>query len=56
MLLKSSKLTNFLSYGDQSDAVVLGSLNIVIAPNGSGKSNLLKAIGFFKATPLHQRI
>lgn len=51
MLLKSIKLTNFLSFGDQTEAVELLPLNVVIGPNGSGKSNLIEAIELIRAAP-----
>lgn len=51
MLLKSIKLTNFLSYGDQSESIELKPLNVIIGPNGSGKSNLLEAVELIKSSP-----
>ncbi len=51
MLLKSIKLTNFLSYGDKSEVIELGALNIIIGPNGSGKSNMLEAVELLKSAP-----
>lgn len=51
MLLKSIKLTNFLSFGDPTEAVELLPLNVVIGPNGSGKSNLLEAIDLIRSAP-----
>ncbi|NNM68359.1 MAG: AAA family ATPase [Gallionella sp.] len=51
MLLKSIKLTNFLSYGEKSKPIELGPLNVIIGPNGSGKSNLLEAVELIKSTP-----
>lgn len=51
MLLKSIKLTNFLSFGDPAEAVELLPLNVVIGPNGSGKSNLLEAIDLIRSAP-----
>ena len=41
MLLETIQLTNFLSFGENADEIALGNLNLVISPNGSGKSNLL---------------
>ncbi len=43
-MLKSLKLTNFLSYGPETEPLSLGPLNVLIGLNGSGKSNLLEAI------------
>ncbi|MDA8519470.1 AAA family ATPase [Acidovorax sp. NCPPB 4044] len=51
MLIKSLKLTSFLSYGPESEATELSPLNILIGPNGSGKSNFLEAISLLQATP-----
>lgn len=51
MLLKSIKLTNFLSFGETSQTVELFSLNLVIGPNGSGKSNLLESIELIRSAP-----
>lgn len=51
MLLKSLKLTNFLSYGESVQALDLHSLNVIIGPNGSGKSNLIEAIDLIRSTP-----
>jgi predicted ATPase len=44
-------LTNFLSFGPQPTAVQCGSLNVLIGPNASGKSNFLEAIGLLAACP-----
>jgi predicted ATPase len=51
MLLKSIKLTNFLSFGESAEAVELLPLNVVIGPNGSGKSNLIEAIELIRSAP-----
>lgn len=51
MLIKSLKLTSFLSYGPESEAVPLRPLNILIGPNGSGKSNFLEALSLLQAAP-----
>lgn len=51
MLLKSIKLTNFLSFGESSEAIELRPLNVVIGPNGSGKSNLIEALELIRAAP-----
>ena len=51
MLLKSIKLTHFLSYGIPSEPITLGALNVIVGANGSGKSNLLEAIELIKSTP-----
>jgi len=51
MLIKSIRLTHFLSYGSGADEIELRPLNVVIGPNGSGKSNLIEAIELIRATP-----
>jgi predicted ATPase len=51
VLLKSLKLTNFLSFGESTQALDLRPLNVVIGPNGSGKSNLIEAIDLLRSTP-----
>ena len=49
--IKSIRLTNFLSYGASTDDTELRSLNVLIGPNLSGKSNLIEAIGILQAAP-----
>jgi len=51
VLLKSLKLTNFLSFGESSPPIEFRPLNVVIGPNGSGKSNLMEAIDLVRSTP-----
>ena len=51
MLLKSLKLTNFLSFGESGNALELRQLNVVIGPNGSGKSNLIEAVDLVRSAP-----
>jgi predicted ATPase len=51
MLIKSIKLSNFLSFGREAEAIPLGPLNVVIGPNGSGKSNLIEAIELIRSAP-----
>ena len=51
MLIKSLRVTNFLSYGPETQAVELGPLNVLIGPNGSGKSNFLEALSLLQAAP-----
>lgn len=50
-LLNSLQLKGFLSFAPQSDAVELTSLNVLIGPNGVGKSNFIEAIELLHATP-----
>jgi len=51
MLIKSIKLTNFLSFGESAQELELRPLNVIIGPNGSGKSNFIEAIDLLRATP-----
>ncbi|NQT15773.1 MAG: AAA family ATPase [Planctomycetes bacterium] len=50
-LLRTLRLTNFLSYGPEGTEVELEPLNVLIGPNGSGKSNFIEAIGLLEAAP-----
>ena len=50
-LLKSIRLTNFLSFGPSSQPIELQPLNVLIGPNSSGKSNLLEAVDILRAAP-----
>jgi predicted ATPase len=49
--IKSIKLTNFLSYGSSTPDTELKSLNVLIGPNLSGKSNLIEALAILRAAP-----
>ena len=49
MLLSSITLKNILSFRDTT--LELGSLNVLIGPNASGKSNLIEAISLLQAAP-----
>jgi predicted ATPase len=49
--LHSIRLENLLSYGRETEALVLGPLNVLIGPNASGKSNLIAAISLLAAAP-----
>jgi predicted ATPase len=51
-LIESIKLQNFLSFGPEAAEIELKSLNVLIGPNASGKSNLIEAIGFLQASPI----
>jgi len=51
-LIHSIKLQNFLSFGPDAGEIELKSLNVLIGPNASGKSNLIEAIGFLQASPI----
>ena len=49
--LRSLKLTNFLSFGPDSQSIELTPLNVLIGPNASGKSNFIEAVELLHATP-----
>lgn len=50
-LFKSLKLKNFLSFGDPGVELELEPLNVLIGPNGCGKSNFIEGIRVLAATP-----
>jgi predicted ATPase len=50
-LIKSLSLTHLLSYGEGHPPVTLGSLNVLVGANGSGKSNFLEALALLQAAP-----
>lgn len=47
--LKRLKLKNLLSFGGEGIDLELGSLNVIVGANGSGKSNLIEAISLLKS-------
>jgi predicted ATPase len=49
--IKNIKLTNFLSYGPESEGIELRPLNVLIGPNLSGKSNLIEAFSILRSAP-----
>lgn len=49
--LQSIKLDGFLSFPPDSAAIDLMPLNVLIGPNGCGKSNLIEAVELLHATP-----
>lgn len=49
--IRSLKIRNLLSFGDEPTAVELRPLNVLIGPNGSGKSNLIEVLGLLQSTP-----
>ncbi|BBL57117.1 AAA family ATPase [Methylomonas koyamae] len=49
MFLEKIRLKNPLSFQDET--IDLKPLNILIGHNGSGKSNLIEAIGLLQSTP-----
>jgi predicted ATPase len=50
-LIHKLSLSGILSYGPKPMEVELGSLNVLIGPNASGKSNLIAAISLLRAAP-----
>ncbi|MBF8272711.1 MAG: chromosome segregation protein SMC [Magnetococcales bacterium] len=52
MLIHSLKIKNLLSFGHDSEEIVLKPLNVIIGANGSGKSNLFEAISLLQAAPV----
>ncbi|GIW70952.1 MAG: chromosome segregation protein SMC [Planctomycetota bacterium] len=50
-LLCELKLRNLLSFGGDTAPLALGPLNVLIGPNGCGKSNLVEAVGLLRAAP-----
>lgn len=50
-MINSIRLSNFLSFGDDSEEIQLNPLNIVIGTNGSGKSNFLEAFDLLRCAP-----
>src|ERR1017187_9958616 len=49
--LRTIKLRNTLSFGPDTPELELQSLNVLIGPNGVGKSNLIEAIGLLQSAP-----
>ena len=45
------ELTDILSFGPESPPIELGPLNVVIGPNASGKSNLIRALRLLAQVP-----
>ena len=50
-LLDHIELKSVLSHGPEGQKLTLGPLNVLIGPNGGGKSNLLDVFGLLKALP-----
>ena len=50
-MVKSMKLSNFLSFGSDSEEIELLPLNVIIGANGSGKSNFLEAFDLLRSAP-----
>ena len=51
MLLERIQIKNLLSFGPEPEEIELRPLNVLIGPNGCGKSNLIEAIGLLQAAP-----
>jgi predicted ATPase len=51
MLLRKIQIRNLLSFGPAGLALPLRPLNVLIGANGSGKSNLIEAIGLLQSAP-----
>ncbi|HET6383830.1 MAG TPA: AAA family ATPase [Armatimonadota bacterium] len=58
VLIRRIRLQNLLSFGPDSDWIDLQPLNVLVGPNGVGKSNLLSAIDLLRAAPrdLHEAL
>ncbi len=50
-LLRRIKPGNLLSFGPDTPALEMQNLNVLIGPNGVGKSNLIEALALMRATP-----
>ncbi|NQU04839.1 MAG: AAA family ATPase [Calditrichaeota bacterium] len=50
-LIRSLKLRNILSFGNEAQTIELKPLNVIIGQNASGKSNLIEILGFMRAIP-----
>ena len=51
MFLKSLKLENFLSFGGSAAPLEMRPLNVIIGPNGVGKSNLVESLNLLRSAP-----
>jgi predicted ATPase len=51
VLIEQIHLTNLLSFGPDMPTLPLRSLNVLIGPNASGKSNLIEAISLLQSAP-----
>jgi predicted ATPase len=50
--IQSLRIRNLLSFGEDAPEVRLEPLNVLIGPNGSGKTNLVEIIKLLKSTPV----
>ncbi|NQU06467.1 MAG: AAA family ATPase [Calditrichaeota bacterium] len=50
-LIRQVRLQNLLSFGPDTPPLELENLNVLIGPNGCGKSNFIEAISLMRSTP-----
>ena len=55
VLIRHLTPKNFLSFGPDNEGLELGPLNLLIGPNGCGKSNLIEAVNLMRAAPKEYR-
>jgi len=48
--IRNIHINNLLSFGPESPGLELRPLNVLIGPNGSGKTNLIEALGLLQST------
>ena len=51
MLLNSISPKNILSFGDDQPPIELTQTNILVGPNGSGKTNLIECLSLLQSAP-----
>ena len=50
------ELRDILSFGPESPSIVLGPLNVLIGPNASGKSNLIRVLQLLSRVPVEESL